>query len=608
MYQPTTGEQKAIAILKDEISEWKQGLSFVTDNVVYDGLAAVKKARKNYFGIFDEERDPQTGRKKIFIPFTEWTCETVLKNIDIDTKDIEVKAKHPDSYKVAQIFRYVLRYYLNKIHFGKKLNDLLRNTVIDGTAFLKVWKENGELKLRVVDRLNMIVDPTAPDSSETPMIERNLLTLPEFQEYDWDNKEDVKGTKSLDRTGLDAFNMSNQNTQVPYVEVYERYGYFPKFVFTENEKDEDYVYGKVCYSSEGTSYIVHQAKEQKDNPYQEFKFKNLVNRFDGRGVPEMLFQIQAYLNEIVNIRLNTARIAQAGLWDVRGNITPQQLKRLFTTGAIKTSAEGDINLIETGTVDPSSYKDEEQAYLWGQRVTQTQAEDEIAPNQPATNALIEERGSAKSYNLIMEGIFLNLKKVLTEKMVPIIRQILKDKDIIRITGDIKALQNLDEHLAENLAYQKLNEMKQDPMGKVQLEQAVMDLVQQGVPLQEAEAQIIDQTKQGIQDDLGELGEDRFPEISKKLFDTDFDIDVEIGDEQINKGVMVQQLIQTMGILGQMGMPVNDVAREIFDTLGLDADRLVKNMQQMPQVLQGQPQGVPQKQAQPMESKMNPNPL
>ena len=147
-------------------------------------------------------------------------------------------------------------------------------------------------------------------------------------------------------------------------------------------------------------------------------------------------------------------------------------------------------------------------------------------------------------------------------------------------------------------------MKQDPMGKAQLEQAVMDLVQQGVPLQEAESQIIDQTQQGIQDDLGKLGEDRFPEISKKLFDTEFDIEVEIGDEQINKGVMVQQLIQTMGILGQMGMPVNDVAREIFDTLGLDADRLVKNMQpQIPGQAPQQP-GVPQKQAQPMESKMN----
>ena len=125
-YFPTQGEQKAIAILKDEISNWKQGLAFVTDNVVFDGQTAVKKARKNYFGIFEEEFNPQTGRKKVFIPFTEWTVETVLKNIDIDTKDIEVKAKKPDSYKVAQIFRYVLRYYLNKIHFGKKINDLTK--------------------------------------------------------------------------------------------------------------------------------------------------------------------------------------------------------------------------------------------------------------------------------------------------------------------------------------------------------------------------------------------------------------------------------------------------------------------------------------------------
>jgi hypothetical protein len=248
--------------------------------------------------------------------------------------------------------------------------------------------------------------------------------------------------------------MNNQNTQVPYVEVYERYGYFPKFVFTENPEDKDYVYGKVCYSSKGSEYIVHQMKELKEHPYQEFKFRDLINRFDGRGVPEMLFQIQAYLNETVNTRLETARVAQAGLWDVRGNITPQQLKRLFTTGAIKTSQEGDINRIDTGTVDPSSYKDEEQAYLWGQRVTQTQREDEISNQKPATNALIEERGSAKGYNLIMEGVFLSLKKVIEEKMLPIIRSTITDGEIVRITGSVEALRELDRELAKSVVYER----------------------------------------------------------------------------------------------------------------------------------------------------------
>jgi hypothetical protein len=606
MYNPTPGEQKAIAILKDEISEWQSDHAFVTDEFFYDGQLAVKRARRNYFGVFEEERNPQTGRKKVFIPFTEWTVETVLKNIDIDTKDVEVKAKHPDSYKVAQIFRYVLQYYLNKIHFGKKLNDLLRNTVIDGTAFLKVWKENGEMKLRVVDRLNMTVDPTAPNLDETPVIERNLLTLPEFKEYKWQNLDDVKGSKDLDRTGLNM-QSAGHGSQVPYVEVYERYGYFPKFVFTEEEKDEDFVYGRVCYSSNGNSYIVHKMEEVKSHPYQEFKFRDLVNRFDGRGVPEMLFQIQTYLNEIINTRLETSRVAQAGLWDVRGNITPQQFKRLFTTGAIKTSQEGDINRIDTGTVDPSSYKDEEQAYLWGQRVTQTQAEDEIAQSQPATNALIQERGSSKGYNLVMEGIFLALKKVLEEKMVPIICQIIKDNDIIRITGDVKALKELDEQLAQNLAYQKLNDMKNDPVGKMQLEQGVMDMVQQGLPMAEAENQLIEMTKQGIMQDLSTQGEDRFPQMSKKLFDTEFDIGIEIGDEQINKAVIANTLNQAIGILGKVGLPVVEPMKELFDTLGLDAERLTKGMAEAQQQMAAQ-NAMPAPVGQPSEANMMPKPV
>ena len=30
---------------------------------------------------------------------------------------------------------------------------------------------------------------------------------------------------------------------------------------------------------------------------------------------------------------------------------------------------------------------------------------------------------------------------------------------------LRLLQELDDHLAQNLAYQKLNDMKKDPMGK-----------------------------------------------------------------------------------------------------------------------------------------------
>ena len=128
----------------------------------------------------------------------------------------------------------------------------------------------------------------------------------------------------------------------------------------------------ICSGLESESQaILHKVKEVKNHPYQEFKFKEVPNRMDGRGPVEMLFDIQAYINEVVNTRLNKSRIVHLGLWKLRGNITPQQVSRLFTTGAIKLDQTSDIEPLNTGSIDPSSYRDEEQAFSWGTKVTQS---------------------------------------------------------------------------------------------------------------------------------------------------------------------------------------------------------------------------------------------
>ena len=332
-------------------------------------------------GIFNNDKDPMTGREKIFIPFTEWIIETILKNIDIDTKDITVKAKNPSAYAVADIYRYIIRKKLDDINFGQIINKLLKRVCIDGTGFLKIYRDGGKFRMAVVDRLNLMYDPSAETLDQSSGItERNILTLPEFKEYEWDNMEYVKGTTTIDRTGFDIASKSNIRTTVPYVEVFERYGYFPKSIITENTKDDDnYVYGLIIASgmtSVGTT-VVHKIVELDGHPYQEFKFKEVPNRMDGRGPAEMLMNIQAYINEVVNTRLNAGRMVHQKLWKIRGNVTPQQLSNFFATAAIKLDSQSDIEMVNTGSIDPSSYRDEEQAYFWGNKVTQSV--DEIAP-------------------------------------------------------------------------------------------------------------------------------------------------------------------------------------------------------------------------------------
>ena len=184
-YQPSEPDRELINIFKSEKTEWEEGQVWITDKVAFWMKNIIKKARKNYLSIYDNDTDPTTGRKKVFVPFTEWTVDNVYKNIDIDLSDIKVVSRKPDAYNVAQLFKYILNCYLDKANFSYTLNEMLKNGVcVDGTGFLKVWREGKKLYIKFIDRLNVLVDPTAETIDDSPsIIERNILTLPEFQSY-----------------------------------------------------------------------------------------------------------------------------------------------------------------------------------------------------------------------------------------------------------------------------------------------------------------------------------------------------------------------------------------------------------------------------------------
>lgn len=567
-YTPTNGEKEAIRILLDEKANWQEGTVWITPKVTFDTKRMVEKCRKNYFSIFNDPKDPMTGRDKIFIPFTEWVIESILKNVDIDTKDIAVKAKNPSAYSVADIYRYVIRKKLDDIHFGTTINKLLKRVCIDGTGFLKIYRAEGKLQVAIVDRLNMMYDPSAETLDlSSGIIERNVLTLPEVKEYkDWKNIEFVKGSTTIDRTGFDLASKSNVRTTVPYVEVYERYGYVPKSVLTDNDEDSnEYVYALIIASglNSSSSTIIHKVKEVSGHPYQEFKFKEVPNRLDGRGPAEMLMNIQAYINEIVNVRLNAARMVHQKLWKIRGNITPQQLSNFFATAAIKLDQQSDIEMVNTGSIDPSSYRDEEQAYFWGNKVTQSI--DEIAPqgSNTATEALIGQQAASKGYNLRIEDIFLSLEKAFNEKIIPIINKELTKEKIIRITGNPSDVKRMDEKMAKNYVYDNLNkELKKNGIMSLQTEEEVQMAIEK------------------ITKEMEAMGEDRPIPTFDELFNTEYDIKIVITDETINKATMAQTLQNIMGVLAQAGKPIEPIMNELFDVLGFSGERIISEMNKL----------------------------
>lgn len=580
-YTPTPEEVKVISIMKAEKATWEEGNVFVTPKVSFVMRNVINKARKNYYSIFDNEKDPITGRDKLFIPLTEWTVEDTLKEEDIDTKDITVKSRN-GSYLKAQVMRMVLMKYLDDIKFGETLNKWLRLIVTDGTAYLKAVEEEGKLEVRVVDALNIIADPSVECIDEsTGIMEKVILSKPEFDELNLDMSEYVSLTYNVDHNTTNTMGSVMSTTQIPYVELWQRYGYLPRSIMTGKEKDNNsFFYGVAIVSGLNATPVVHSVEELKDemNPYCEGRLKAVPGRRHGRGIPEMLFNTQAYLNEVINTRMNRARITQLGIFKMTGNVTPQEFKRMFTTGGIKLDNSSDISVLNTGGTDPSTYKDEDQTYQWASRVTGNTDDFNQAASRPATNALIEQQGANKGHNLRMEGILLVLGDFIQNKMLPIIKKELKRKkgEIIRITGDPKILMKLDEALIRNQVYKNIEAMS--PSEKQAIAQSGVDIesfVQQGM------------------DAMKSLGEDRYMEIVDELFDSEYDTKIVTSDESINRNALAQSLQGTIGLLAGSGMPIRETLREYYDTIGLDSDRLVGEMPEAPpQAPEGAPGTVP----------------
>lgn len=103
-------ENEIISTVKKEKTSWDEETVFVTDKVAFLMRNLIKNCRKNYWGIFKNQRDPITGRKKTWVPLTEWLVETTVKNTDMDSKDLNFRAKIFKAIGLTSLVRSIVKH------------------------------------------------------------------------------------------------------------------------------------------------------------------------------------------------------------------------------------------------------------------------------------------------------------------------------------------------------------------------------------------------------------------------------------------------------------------------------------------------------------------
>jgi hypothetical protein len=582
----TLYEAEAVNLVDSERQLWQDAIAWVTPRIGFNMRNVIERARNNYYGVFTDPKDTATGVDKIWYPVTEWTTEAVVKNVDMDTRDIRVSPVGKNDLGIARLARYTLQWFFRKVDFGQTLNDVIRSMCIDGTAVVKVWRDKKEIRTAQVDLQNFYIDPSAPSIQEaSSVIERSIMMIDEFKRYKgiWENVDKVDGSESISRTDDVS---GTTETKVPYVDVWERWGKMRKALITKDPADYDiWVDGKICCAGLGSSsngHVFLYAEENKTidkatgkvlKPYEEVWYTRVPSRWHGRGVSEKLFAIQENLNEIINIRANNARILQNGLFEVRrgSGITKDNLSRLGAGGAIPVTALGvDIKQMNIQDYRQSSYADQTQMLLAAERVTLSPAISQGAPSpasMPATNASIQDKNSKDAFGLIQEGIGFLMKRLVSRHYLPLLSSTLTKNDYVNITDSINEIQIIDDKLLDYSVKKSLIEYY-NTYGILPSDEEILQATTEA------------RTK------MSQMG-NRIPtKMDKDLFDTEFDIDIDPTDESLNRGAVVQQLREMLiaySRMPQSNLNTDAVMEEILDSLGMDGRKYFNKVNPNPPV-------------------------
>lgn len=568
-------DREAINIVNTEVTNFEDAEVFITDRVAFAMRPLIRTLRKNYWGIFDNPKDPHTGHDKVWVPLTRQVCDTVRKNIDIDTKDFNFRSKHRRGRATTDLVRSAVREMLDRQFFGERLDSTMTQLAIDGTAVWKTIKSKDKDGKTIpkqvnVDILNVYIDPTAPSIQDAyRFTERSLMTKDQMKQMNgWRNVEDATA-----RVGLNPndprVDVSKTQTSAKFVEVFELWGKIPKWLKTGEESDKESgeeIDGHIVVSNIRQGHgspLVHLIEENttKDKagniikPYEEAWYMKVPGRWYGVGPAEMVMALQKWVNTTVNIRINRNRVAQLGLFKVRtgSGITRQMIQKLPTNGVVKVKNMDDIENFPIEEATQSSYTDEDVAVQWARMVssaTDVVAGEQLPASQTATSAVVQERNAKSAFTLVREGVGVFLQRWVDRHVLPILGEHLKkDKTTITILGDIDNIVRLRDRVANHLVMNEISK-KIEETGNI--------------PTREEIVQAIQSTVEKLEDD-----NDLFIKLVDEIIVKDLDTQVFITNEEFNPAVTADKIITTMQIAPEFR---SALLPQLTDILGLQAPR------------------------------------
>ncbi len=564
---------KAIDIVRKEVLAWEQPIFWIVPKVAFNMRLLIEQLIKNYWGVFDEPVDPTSGKEKIWMHLTRTMVESQVEDTIIKSKDVNFRAKTDIAIPYKPLVKNIVKNHLDKIYFGDKLRDLVRDMGMTGTAVWKMHPDFGDKLLRRVSVLNCYIDPSVDSIQDAERFtERAVQTIDEIKGMkSWEDTGKLAGSNQVHRQDSVVSGANTSPEGLKFAEVFETWGKIPKWVLNKEDKGDDYDMeeGQIVCSRDNGTWNFHFLKKNttKDStgriikPYEEAWFSKIPGRWHGVGPPETLLHLQIWSNISANIYVNREFISSLGLFQIRkgSGITPQMISKLAANGAIQVSQiDQDIKQIQMDEPGPAFYNNQQFIYEQAQKWTRTfeiAGADDMPASTPATIGVIKNQSAQTASSLVKEGTGIFLQRCLGRHLMPNIFKDIKIGDIIHATGDTSMLQALDDAIVFDLLAKQLDEM--EAKGVIVTPEKV-----------ELEEQRIRQFYQ-------KQGNQRIIKYLKNLDWAEYDVEPFITNEDFDKGTMTQNLLTALQIAPEYK---DQILKELFDLMNLPPLKAPTQMQ------------------------------
>lgn len=494
-------EQEPKEVLGDFKGEWAQKvISLVlTEKDKYERNSSeireeLKKIYRNFLGVFDEPYTRYTKRKKEFFALTQYHTLSSASRIYVDPKALNILPIQEEDIAKAQIWNALLPFQLKQINFYQAMNNLSIDLALFGTVvseqgwefskeftyedLAKDGKEavvtekvkDDKLTFRMIPLLNCYIDSTAESIQKAPSFiissweeVSNLKNLK--AKYKWNGDvEGIEGVKLIsqgkgkdDRILIEYAQkgISQREMEVPMVEILYRYAKIPLSWVTKKDSDKDtYVEGKITvlnanggrkkFDKDKVSLLdvaVCQYKHGK-RPFEECVYIKVPRRWYGIGVGHMMLDPNAYMNRVMNQRIDNNELLQNKMFMARRGAGLDNKSIASAPGKVVTVQNmDDFKVLEVGDAKASSYQDEQDILLWAERLSHVK--DISRSDKTATEAQIDESGAGEFFSIVRRNVNDYLRRVF-EQFIALDQQYIEQDFMVRIVGETADFKDLDD--------------------------------------------------------------------------------------------------------------------------------------------------------------------